>query len=131
MSQAYSGVNANVVSGTLDMDAQGWSADVEVSTFDSTTTADSGWEDTTAATKKVSGSFDFFWNPAKKPSGGTANLTPGSTPTLTLYVNKVASVGDTLVGVGLITKLSLKSKVKDGFLLTASFTSKGVWTLPS
>jgi hypothetical protein len=129
MSQAFSGVQANVQSGTLDMDASGWSADVDTSTFDSTTTADAGWEDTTLATMKVTGSFDFFYNPAKKPTGSTANLTPGMTPTLTLFVNKTS--GDSLVGVGLITKLSLKSKVKDGFMVTASFTSKSAWTLPS
>lgn len=129
MSTAYSGVNSNVQSGSLDMDASGWSADVEVSTFDSTTTADAGWEDTTAATKKVSGSFDFFYNVAKKPTGATANLTPGSIVTLTLYVNK--TISESLVGSALILKLSLKEKVKDGFIVTASFTSKGIWTLPS
>jgi hypothetical protein len=129
MSQAYSGTKANVKSGSTDMDAGGWSADYEISTFDSTTTADGGWEDETAATQKISGSFDFFYNIAKKPTGSTANLTPGSTPTLTLYVNTVG--GDALVGVALVKKLSLKSKVKDGFMVTASFTSKGVWTVPS
>ena len=129
MSTAYSGVQANVQSGSLDMDAQDWSADVEVSTFDSTTTADAGWEDTTASTKKVTGSFQFFYNPAKKPTGATANLTPGATPVLTLYVNKTG--GDNLTGTALILKLSLKTKVKDGFIVTASFTSKGLWTLPS
>jgi hypothetical protein len=129
MSRAYSGTEANVKSGALDMDAAGWSADVDTSTFDSTTTADAGWEDETVATLKVTGSFDFFYNTAKKPTGSSANLTPGSTPTLTLYVNETG--GDNLTGIALIKKLSLKSKVKDGFMVTASFTSKGIWTLPS
>ncbi len=129
MSTAYSGVNANVLSGTLDVDAQGWSADVTVNTFDSTTTADLGWDDETSATSRVEGSFDFFYNPAKAPFGGSANLSPGSTPSMTLYVNKPASIA--LTGTGLIKKVSLKSKVKDGFLLTASFVNKGPWTLPS
>ena len=131
MSQAYSGAYANVISGTLDMDCEGWDADVETSSFDSTTTADDGWEDETASTKKVSGTFEFFWNPAKKPTGATAALTPGSVVSLTLYINKLVDPGDTLTGSALIKKLGLKAKVKDGFLCTASFTSKGQWTLPS
>jgi hypothetical protein len=129
MSQAYSGVNANVDSGAIDVDISGWSADVSVNTFDSTTTADGGWDDETPATKRVEGSFDFFYNKSKKPTGATMNLTPGSTPTLTLYVNQPD--GELLTGKGLIKKLSLKAKVKDGFVVTASFVNKGVWTLPS
>ena len=131
MSQAYSGAYANVQSGATDMDAQGWNADVEVNTFDSTTTADNGWDDTTSSTKKIGGAFDFFFNPAKKPTGTTANLTPGSIVSLTLYVDKSVDPGDTLTGSALITKLSLKSKVKDGFMCTASWVNKGAWTLPS
>lgn len=129
MSAALSGVHANVISGSTDMDASGWSADYEVSTFDSTTTADAGWEDETSATQKLSGSFDFFYNALKKPTGSTANLTPGSTPTLVLWVDNPG--GDSWTGKALIKKLSLKSKVKDGFLVTASWTSKGIWTVPS
>jgi hypothetical protein len=131
MSAAFSGAYSNVQSGTLDMDTQGWSADPEINTFDSTTTADAGWDDTTGATSKISGSFDFLWNPSKKPSGATAALTPGATPTLTLYVNKLLNPGDILTGKALITKLSLKAKVKDGFTVTVSFTSKGAWVYPS
>jgi hypothetical protein len=131
MSQAYSGEFANWVSGSTDMDMQSWSVDIEVNTFDSTTTADTGWDDTTPATKKLSGSVDFFYNPSKKPTGATANLTPGSIGTLTLYVNKSLDVGDVLTGNALITKLSFKAKVKDGFLITASYVNKGPWTLPS
>lgn len=129
MSSAFSGVLGTVRSGSLDMDVHGWSADVDVSTFDATTTADSGWEDTAPATKKVSGSFEFFYNLSKKPTGATANLLPGAlpVPTLTFQV----TTGEVLTGPGLITKLSLKSKVKDGFVVTASFTSRGAWTLPS
>ncbi len=129
MSQAYSGVGANILSGAVDVDAQGWSADVSSNTFDSTTTADAGWDDETSATSRVEGSFDFFWNSTKTPTGSSVNLTPGSTPTLTLYVNKTDNIS--LTGKALIKKLSLKSKVKDGFLVTASFVNKGPWTLPS
>ena len=132
MSAAFSGEYANVVSGSLDMDCQGWTADPEANTFDSTTTADLGWDDTTAATSKISGTFDFFYNVSKKPTGATAGLTPGSTvSSLTLYVNKSAYSSETFSGKALITKLSLKSKVKDGFMVTASWVSKGAWTYPS
>ncbi len=128
MSQAYSGVEAEAHVGANDLDAQGWTADVEVDTFDSTTTADAGWADTTSATKKVSGTIDFFYNSAKKPFT-TLNMTPGTIIALVLYVNK--SAGDNLAGNGLVTKMSLKTKVKDGFIVTASYVNKGVWTLPS
>lgn len=129
MSAALSGTHANVFTGSTDLDAGGWSADYEVDTFDSTTTADGGWDDETAATQKISGSFDFFYNPAKKPTGAAQGLIPGSTPTLTLWVNNPG--GDSFTGKALIKKLSLKSKVKDGFLVTATWTNKGVWTVPS
>lgn len=131
MSAAISGINGYVKSGTTNMDVTGWSGDPEVNTFDSTTTADGGWDDTSASTKKISGSFDFFYNPAKKPTGAAANLTPGSTPTLSLYIDEVNQPSEVFTGVGLITKLSLKSKVKDGWIVTASFTGKGAWTFPT
>lgn len=131
MSAAISGVNGNVLVGTEDMDVMGWSLDPEVNTFDSTTTADAGWDDTTPSTKKVSGSFDFLYNVLKKPTGATAGLTPGSTPTLTLYIDKVNQSGETYSGRALITKLSLKGKVKEGWIVTASFVNKGSWTFPS
>ena len=127
MSTAFSGVLGTVTVGSTNMDVTGWSGDLEVVEIDTTTTADSGWEDAIAGPKKFSGSFDFFYNTAKKPTGSTAGLTAGNTPTLSL----VATTGETFSGQSLITKLSLKSKVKDGFMVTASFRSKGVWTLPS
>ena len=111
------------------MDGMGWSADYEVNTFDSTTTADAGWDDTTSSTQKISGSFDIFYNPLKKPTGATAGLKPGSTPTLYLWV--VNPGGDSYSGTALIIKLSLKQKTKEGFIVTCSFVSKHAWTVPS
>jgi len=128
MSQAYSGVTADVLVAGADVDAQGWSADYEVNTFDSTTTADGGWDDTTQATQKLGGSFDFFYNSSKTPFG-TLSVIPGTIAAMKLYVSLTDA--KYLAGNGLITKVSLKSKVKDGFMLTASFVNKGVWTLPS
>lgn len=129
MSTAYSGVEGNVLSGATDLDVSGWNAKHSVNTFDSTTTADAGWDDETAATKRIEFSFDFFYNPDKKPTGGAANLSPGSTVSLTLYINKTAD--EKLTGTGLIKDLSFKGKTKDGFLCTASGVNKGPWTLPS
>lgn len=131
MSAAISGKNGYVLSGTTNMDVQGWSLDPEVNSFDSTTTADGGWDDETASTNKVSGSFDFFYNPTKKPTGAGAGLTPGSTPTLQLYIDEVNDPAELFTGKALIKKLSLKGKVKDGWLVTASFVGKGQWTYPS
>src|SRR6516165_7334376 len=115
MSLAFSGVAANVISGAVDIDAQGWQFDYEVNTFDSTTTADLGWDDETGATQKISGSFDFFYATAKKPTGAGANLKPGSTPTLFLWIVKPG--GDNFTGIGLIKKLSIKSRVKEGIMV--------------
>ena len=128
---AFSGAYANVVSGSTDMAASGWTLDPEANTFDGTTTADLGWDNNFAATSKASGTFDFFYNPTVRPTGSSAGLTPGLTATLTLYVNKSLYPSETFSGSALITKLSLKSKVKDGFMVTASFVSKGAWTYPS
>lgn len=129
MSQAYAGSEGNVLIGANDADVQSWSADVDVDTFDSTTTADAGWADTTATLKKISGSFEFFYNKTKKPFG-TLGLVPGTTvATLTLYINKTDD--EKLFGPALITKASIKSKTKEGTTLTCSFVNKGPWTLPS
>ena len=129
MSTAYSGVESNVLIGATDCDANGWSVDISVNVFDSTTTADLGWDDETGATKRIEGSFDFFYNPTKKPTG-TLTLTPGTVvDVLTLYVNKTDD--EKLTGKALIKKLSYKGKVKDGFMCTASFVNKGPWDLPS
>jgi hypothetical protein len=129
MSTALSGVNANVFTGSTDLDASGWNADYEVSTFDSTTTADLGWHDETAAIQKISGSFDIFYNPTKKPTGAGAGLKPGSTPTLTLWINNPG--GDSFSGKGLIQKLSIKTKTAEGITVTCSFINKGPWTIPT
>lgn len=129
MGVAFSGEKGTVTAGSTDMDVTGWSADMEVNTIDSSTTAEAGWEDAIYGLRKFSGSFDFFYNPAKRPTGATAGLLPGaaSYPTLTLQ----ATTGEVFTGNAMITKLSMKSKVKDAFTVTASFTSKGAWTLPS
>jgi len=127
MSNALSGVLGKVVAGATDMDVSGWNGEFEVDTFDSTTTADAGWESTTAAAKKVSGSFDCFYNTAKKPTGSVAGLTPGNTVTLRLD----ATTGESFTGSALITKLSIKSKAKESITVTASFKNIGPWTYPS
>ncbi len=129
MSQAYSGVEANVIVGSTDLDVQGWTADVEANTFDSTTTADGGWDDTTPATLKLGGSIDFFYNKNKKPFG-SLNMIPGTIMSgMKLYIN--LSDGEYLTGSGLVTKMSLKTKTKEGVVVTASYVNKGAWVLPS
>lgn len=129
MSTSYAGSEAIVKVGSTDIDASGWSADVEVSTYDTTTTADAGWDDVNAGTKKITGSVDFFYNVAKKPTGASIGLSPGTTVALTLYIN--IDDDEKLTGNALVTKLSFKPKVKEGFPVTFSFQNKGVWTLPS
>ncbi len=128
MSQAYSGVGGNVLVGAVDCDASGWNFDHSVNTFDSTTTADLGWDDETAATERIEGSVDFFYNKDKDPYSDMS-MRPGTTVAqMTLYVNKDDDVK--FQGKALIKKISVKTKTKDGVLLTASFMNKGPWTGP-
>ena len=133
MSTAYSGILGNVLSGATDMDVKEWSADVETADIDTTTTGDAGWSDSIDRPTKISGSFDFFYNPAKSPFRAVANLMPGAPrtsgtyPTLTLKTGG----GDQLSGTARITKLSKKGAVPEGIMYTASFTSKGIWTVPT
>jgi hypothetical protein len=128
LSFAYAGTQGNVLSGATDVDMSKWEIKHGVNTFDSTTTADDGWDSTTASTMKLGGSFTFFYNPAKFPYG-SLNLAPGSTPTLKLFINETS--GNFFTGVALITDLSFAVAVKEGIPVTASFVNKGPWTLPT
>jgi hypothetical protein len=136
MSTAYSGVEGTVevtVDGTpdtvTDMDVTGHSVDVEDGGFEATTTADGGWQDMHDAIAKASGSFDFFFNPAKNPTSAVVGLMPHSG----IYPNLKLKVGGGKFLTGQIkpTKLSFKSAVKEGITLTCSFESKGMWTMPT
>ncbi|HXS24478.1 MAG TPA: hypothetical protein VN719_09625 [Gemmatimonadales bacterium] len=134
MSTAYSGKDGKVFSGSTDMDVEGWDADVESPDIDVTTTADAGWEDAIEGPIKVSGTFDFLWNPLKDPFNTVVNLMPGAAllggtyPTLKLQID---ANNNYLQGTAKITKLSIKNKVKDAVRFTASFRSKGAWTRPN
>jgi hypothetical protein len=131
MSTAVSGVNSKVFTGLIDMDVIGGSFDYGTEDIDTTTTADNGWADSIAGIKSVTGSFDFFWNPAKTPYTSVTGLAPGASatvfPTLKLYID----ADNFLMGVARIQKLSCKKTVKDGVIMTATFVSKGQWQLPA
>jgi hypothetical protein len=129
VSQAVTGQDGTVLSGSTDMDVTGFTADIEVGDVETSTTAEQGWEDSIDGLKKVTGSFDFLYNPAKSPFSALANLLPGSGtyPVLTLR----ATSGQLYHGTARVSKLSLKSEVKDAKKFTATFTSKGAWTFPS
>lgn len=129
MSTAYSGVEANVKVAATDLDVQGWTADVSANTFDTTTTADGGYDDETAGTKRIEWSFDFFYNKNKPPFGSLALIPGAELANMTFYVNLTDDIK--LQGKGLVKKVSLKTKVKEGFVLTASGVNKGAWTLPT
>lgn len=127
MSTAFSGIIGIVTAGGTDMDVSGWSADVEQTTFDATTTGDAGWQSVKPAIKKVSGSFDFFFATAKNPYSGASSMFSGVPVALAL----TTATGKTLSGNAIVNKLSHKSDVKDGIKMTASFDSDGAWTLPT
>lgn len=135
MSKAYSGVSGTVSSNGTDLAVTGFSADVETTEVDTTTTADAGWEDAISSTTKVSGSFDFFWRPDVDPFNSVLGLMPGAqalgiTATYPALVLKL-DTSNSLSGTALITKLSVKSEVKGAKQLTASFRSKGAWVVPT
>jgi hypothetical protein len=128
MSQAYSGVQGNVMAGAIDVDTSGWNLKHTVNTFDSTTTADAGWDDTTASTQRIEGDFTFFYNKLKSPYA-VLMVAPGATPILKLYINKTD--GNFFTGLGQIVGVSYGVKTKEGFVVTANFTNKGPWTMPT
>ena len=128
MSQGYSGVHANVRVGANDVDAMGWTADYEANTWDSTTTADGGWDATSTSTLKFSGTFDVLYNKTKKPFG-TLALNPGTLFSGQFFITSVD--GDVLTGQGTITKASIKAKIREGIIITISFVNNGPWVLPS
>lgn len=127
---AFSGVDGVVLAGSggsVDMNISAWSADVEVDEIDVSNTSDAGYANAVAGLKKISGSFDFPWDPANPPTGASAGLSPGGTVSLVLTLK----TGLTMTGSALVTKLSVKSGVNEAVLCTCSFRNKGAWTLPS
>ena len=131
-SESYSGWDGEVLAGTFDCQVMEWGADVEIKELDTSTTADAGWESATGGLKKVSGTFKFLYRaPPNNPTGSTAGLSEGATPTLKLYINKTLLSTEFLTGVALITKLSFKNSVEGVAEVTASFRNRGPWTLPS
>lgn len=128
MSFGIAGFKSKVLSGSTDMDVVGGSFDHETGDIDTTTTSDNGWEDSIDAPQKISGSFDFMYNPNKSPFSDVTKLRPGRSttdfPTLLLYYSETEYV----TGTARIQKLTKKSTVKDGIVFTATFVSKGAWT---
>ena len=127
MGQGYSGVGGTVLSGAVDMEVMGYSFDLDQAGADTTVTSDLGWEDEIHTTRKVSGSFDFLRQASKNPFGAVAGMIAPNYPTLTFALGG----GQTASGVAKIDKISVKSATKDAITCTASFRSKGTWTLPS
>src|SRR6185437_1737742 len=126
---AYSGVLGTVLSGTTDMDVKSFTATVSAANWDKSTTADAGWTNAGGGLKSVKGSFDCFYNKAKKPFGAVPNLTPGTDPGPTLTLT--CATGDTLTGVAIIDEVSIKSETKDGIMFTCTFQNQGAWVLPT
>lgn len=124
---AYSGVDGIVTANGTDFDVKGWSADVERELWDKSTTAGLGWQGKGYGLKKVTGSFDFFYSATKSPYKSPQSLFSGTDVTLVLKTGG----SDQLSGPAAITKLSHKSDVKDGIMITASFESTDPWTLPT
>ena len=131
---AYSGVEGNIITevgtsagGTTipggDVDVkQKWDIKYEVNTFDKTTTADAGWDSTGCATKKVSGSFTFFYNPAKDPAT-VLGVDTGQFPDVKMYINKTDNIF--FSGQALITGLSYSvAVIKRACQWSASFVKQ-------
>lgn len=127
MGQGYSGVGGTVLSGAVDMEVEGFSFDLDQNDDDTTVTSDLGWEDSIHTTKRLSGSFDFLMQASKNPFGAVAGMIAPNYPTLTFALGG----GQTASGVAIIGKISIKSATKTAIRCTASFKSKGAWSLPS
>jgi hypothetical protein len=123
---AYSGFEGKVFSGATDMDVSEWSADIEITEIDVTTTAGNGFEQTLTGPTKISGKFTVFYTTEKNPFGVTAGLTPGESVTLHLHTGG----GDELTGLALITKAMIKSAVKEAVSVELNFRNDGPWTYP-
>lgn len=136
MSKALSGYGGNVLNGTTDCDVQGWALTYATNTWDATTTADGGWDDTAPGTRNAKGSFDFLFNPDKQPHVATdaaedpgLGLNEGDTiVALKLFVDKTGNLCHQ--GRALISNIQTKSVTKQGITLTASFESRGPWYKP-
>jgi hypothetical protein len=132
VSESYSGWDGEVLAGTWNASIIEWNADVEIKEIDTSTTTDAGWESATGGLKKVSGTFRFLYRTSpNNPTGSTAGISEGSTPTLTLYINKTLVPNDFLTGPCLITKLSFKQSVAGVGEVTASFRNRGAWIFPT
>lgn len=128
MATAIAAWKSKIKSGATDMDIVSGSFDYETSDIDTTSTADNGWEDSIDGPAKVSGSFDFLYNPNKSPFSDVTKLMPGRSttefPVLQLYYSDT----EYLQGTARIQKLSKKGAVKEGIMFTCTFVSKGTWT---
>lgn len=137
MSKALSGYGGNVKNDAVDCDVQGWAATFAANTWDSTTTADEGWDHTSTSTRNVKGTFDFLWNPDKQPHVPTdeaedpgLGLYEGAVvPKLKLYVD-AGTAALFYQGGAVITQVAIKSVTKAGITITASFENRGKWYRP-
>lgn len=127
---AFSGVDGTVkagAAGTVDMNISSWSLDLEVDEIDVSNTGDGGFSNVVPGLQKISGTFEFPWDPANPPTGASALCGPKSNPVLELKLKS----GVVFTGTALITKLAVKSGVNDAVTAVVSFRNKGQWTLPT
>lgn len=121
MGAAHSGSNGTVTTDGTDQCVTGFGFDYVVEERDATTTCDDGWDYPVATSKRIEGTFDVLYDPAKP------FLDAGSVVALVLNLPTT----ETAAGNALITKASVKSAVKDLVTLQYSFKSQGAWTLPT
>jgi hypothetical protein len=127
MSASISGQYGTVTVGATDMDVTDFSLDfASAQEIDVTTTADAGWEAATGYYKKVSGSFNFLYNPTKSPT-----KTPGLIPNATVNLSVLSYSGETYAGPAMVTSVRITSSAKDAIRGSANFRSNGTWTYPT
>lgn len=120
MGTAYSGVDGTVTADGTNQCVTGFTFDMSIEEKDATTTCDGGWDYPVATSKRVEGSFDVNYDPAK------ALHKAGDVVALVLKLPTT----HTAQGEALITKTAIKSGVKDVVTIQYSFKSRGPWTLP-
>lgn len=130
---AYSGVDGKVISDGTDMDVKQYDVKVADPGFEASTTAGEGWTDKLDALRTVSGSFDFFFNVAKNPFGAVMKWFtrgPNKYPLLIFQLGGSEVGTPAMSGMAKILEVTVKSVVTEGITFTATFESRGTWTLP-
>lgn len=137
MSKVYKGKDGKVLVGTArtSCPVTGFKVKVSANNFDTTSTADEGWDDVESSTLNASGTFEFFYpeDADVDPLNDTKlNLRPGVDVPVELVVKPGATPAQDvkLMGLAKITDFDCTHTTKGGYACVVTFKSRGKWYLP-